>query len=351
MNGEISCAKILAAAALACIGALPAAADPVSDFYAGRSVTMLIPTSPGGDVDTRARLLARYMGKHIPGQPMMVPRNMPGAVGLQAANWLYNIAPKDGTVVHAVMQSMPTHQMLDGQGVQFDASRFNWIGNTSDEPNTVVAWAATGVSSIDQVKSREVVIGAPGTFTNCVYYPLLMNALVGTHFKIISGYPGGTEVNLAMERGEVAARGCQAWSAWASTKPDWLAEHKINILVQVALKRNAELPNVPLLMELGKDEADRQVLRFMSLDNSYGRPFATTPDTPEDRVNALRRAFDQSMQDPGLLTDAAKADIKLTPSTGEEVQRLVADVIATPRDVVERTKAILAEAARVERVK
>jgi tripartite-type tricarboxylate transporter receptor subunit TctC len=333
------------------LASLPAAADPVADFYAGHTMTMLIPTSPGGDVDARARLLARHMGKFIPGHPMIVPRNMPGAVGLQAANWFYNIAPKDGTVIHAVMQSMPTHQVLNGQGVKFDASRFNWIGNTSDEPNTVVAWAATGVKTIEDVQKRELVVGAPGTYTNCVFYPLLMNALIGTHFKIISGYAGGNEVNLAMERGEVGARGCQAWSSWASTKPEWLAEHKIRVLVQVARKKSPELPDVPLLMDLAKNEKDRQVLKFMSMDNSYGRPFATTPDVPKDRVAALRRAFDQSMRDPDLLAEAAKSDLKLTPSNGEEVQRLVAEVIATPQEIVERTKEILDEAARLERVK
>jgi hypothetical protein len=210
----------LSLAVLTCLTTVPALADPVSEFYAGRSMTLLIPTSPGGDVDERARLLARHIGKFIPGHPIVVPRNMPGAVGLQAANWLYNIAPRDGSVIAAVMQSMPTYQMLDGQGVQFDASRFIWIGNTSDESNTVVAWADTGVTSIEDVKSRQLVIGAPGSYTNCVFYPLLMNALIKTRFKIISGYPGGNEVNLAMEGGEVGARGCQTWSAWTSTKPD-----------------------------------------------------------------------------------------------------------------------------------
>jgi tripartite-type tricarboxylate transporter receptor subunit TctC len=348
-------AKILRAALAASLftwtAAGAAAADAVYEFYAGHQMTMLIPTSPGGDVDARARLLARHMGKYIPGQPVFVPRSMPGAVGLQAANWLYNIAPKDGTVIHAVMQSMPTHQMLDGQGVQFDASKFIWIGNTSDEPNTVVAWAATGIDSIEDVKTREVVVGAPGTYTNCVFYPLLMNALIGTRFKIISGYPGGNEVNLAMERGEVGARGCQAWSSWASTKPDWLAEHKINVLVQVRREKSPALPDVPLLMDLAKNDSDRQVLKFMSMDNSYGRAFATTPSVPLERVAALRRAFDQSMRDPELLAEAAKSDLKLTPSTGEEVQKLVAEVIATPRDVIERTKTILDEASRVERFK
>ncbi len=328
-----------------------ALADEINTFYSGRILSMVIPTSPGGDVDARARLVARFMGRHIPGKAIIVPRNMPGAVGLQAANWLHALAPRDGTIIQAVMQSMPTHQLLDGRGVQFDAREFNWIGNTSDEPNTVVAWSATGVRTIDDVKHREVVVGAPGTYTNCVFYPLLMNALVGTRFKIISGYPGGNEVNLAMERGEVGARGCQALSAWSSTKPEWISEGRISILVQVRRARSPELPDVPLLTDLASNDDDRKILAFMSMDNSYGRPFATAPGTPRDRVMTLRRAFDRTMADEELQHEAEKMALKLTPSTGEEVQEVIDQVFATPREVIERTKAILAEASLVQRAK
>ena len=343
--------SLFALSALSFVLPHAAKAASVSEFYAGKTVTMLVPASVGGDVDARARLIARYMGKYIPGHPTVLPRNMPGAVGPQAANWLYNIAPRDGTVIHAVMQSMPTHQLLGGQGVQFDASKFIWIGNTSDESNTIVSWAASGVKTFADLKTREVTVGAPGTFTNCVYYPLLMNALLGTKFKIISGYPGGNEVNLAMERGEVSARACQAWSAWASTKPDWLADKKINILVQVRREPSPELSGVPLLTDLATNDEARMILKFMSADNSYGRPFATTPDVPGDRVAALRKAFDETVRDPELLAEAAKSDIKLTPSSGEEVQRLIAELFATPPDIIEKTKAILAEATKVARVK
>jgi hypothetical protein len=201
------------------------------------------------------------------------------------------------------------------------------------------------------LKTREVTVGAPSTFTNCVYYPLLMNALLGTKFKIISGYPGGNEVNLAMERGEVSARACQAWSAWASTKPDWLADKKINILVQVRREPSPELSGVPLLADLATNDEARMILKFMSADNSYGRPFATTPDVPGDRVAALRKAFDETVRDPELLAETAKSDIKLTPSSGVEVQRLIAELFETPPDIIEKTKAILAEATKVARVK
>ena len=182
-------ARCVLGAVMALAAFTQAFADDIEALYAERTLSMVIPTSPGGDVDGRARLVARFMGRQIPGKPTIVPRNMPGAVGLQAANWLHALAPRDGTAIQAVMQSMPTHQLLDGGGVQFDAREFNWIGNTSDEPNTIVAWSTTGIRKIEDVKHRELVVGAPGTYTNCVFYPLLMNALVGTRFKIISGYP------------------------------------------------------------------------------------------------------------------------------------------------------------------
>jgi tripartite-type tricarboxylate transporter receptor subunit TctC len=185
----------------------PAAADAVADFYRGKTLTMLVATSPGGDYDLRARLLARHIGRHIPGEPAIIARNMPGAVGLQAANWLATQAPRDGTVLHAIMQNMSAHQALGGGKVEFDTRKFFWIGNTTESPNVVNSWHTTGIRSIRDVMERELVVGAPGTATSSVYYPKAMNALVGTKFKIVSGYPGGNDVNLAMERGEVGGRG------------------------------------------------------------------------------------------------------------------------------------------------
>ena len=174
------------------LAASPSAADPVGDFYRGKTLSMVIATSPGGDYDARGRLLARHMGRHLPGQPAIVARNMPGAVGLQAANWLATQAPRDGTVLHMIMQNMSAHQALGGHGVEFDTRRFIWIGNTTDSPNVVNSWHTTGIRSIEEVRARELVVGAPGSATASVYYPKVMNALLGTKFKIVSGYPAAT---------------------------------------------------------------------------------------------------------------------------------------------------------------
>ena len=275
-----------AALALSFTLLLPAAADPVAEFYRGKTLSMVIATSPGGDYDLRARLLARHLGRHIPGEPAIIARNMPGAVGLQAANWLATQAPRDGTVLHAIMQNMSAHQALGGGKVEFDTRRFFWIGNTTDSPNVVNSWHTTGIRTIKDVMERELVVGAPGTATSSVYYPKAMNALVGTRFKIVSGYPGGNDVNLAMERGEVGGRGSNSWASWKSTKPHWLAEKKIFILVQIGLRRHPELADVPLMTELARNEDDRKVLAFLSADTGITRAFVTTPDTPRERVRS-----------------------------------------------------------------
>jgi hypothetical protein len=349
----------------------PAAADPVADFYRGKTLTMLVATSPGGDYDLRARLVARHMSRHIPGEPSIIARNMPGAVGLQAANWLATQAPRDGTVLHAIMQNMSAHAALarDASGqrgdsivrvpgtrpepgssaratlgggkVEFDTRRFFWIGNTTDSPNVVNSWHTTGIRTIQDVMQRELVVGAPGTATTSVYYPKAMNALAGTRFKIVSGYSGGNDVNLAMERGEVGGRGSNSWASWKSTKPHWLAEKKIFMLVQIALKRHPELADVPLMTELARNEDDRKVLEFLSADTGITRAMVTTPDTPRERVEVLRRAFDATMKDPLFLAEAEKAGMDISPASGEEAQKVADSIANTEPAVLGRAKAIL----------
>jgi tripartite-type tricarboxylate transporter receptor subunit TctC len=335
--------SLVAVILLALIGleSSTAAADPIADFYRGKSIGMVIATAPGGDYDLRARLVARHMGRHIPGNPTIVPRNMPGGVGIQAMNYMANVAPKDGTTIHAIMQNMSTHQALGGAGVEFDTRKFFWIGNTTDTPNVINSWHTTDIRTIQDVMTRELVVGAPGQATNSVYYPKALNELVGTKFKIVSGYPGGNDVNLAMERGEVGGRGSNSWASWKATKPDWLRDKKIFILVQVGLKRNPELADVPTMMELAKTDDDKAVLTFLSADVPIARSYVTTPGVPADRVQALRRAFDATMKDPQLLAEAAKLNMDLSPSTGEDAQRY-SDLIAnTPERVLTRAKAII----------
>jgi tripartite-type tricarboxylate transporter receptor subunit TctC len=332
-------AAILALVALA--PTMPAAAQPVADFYRGKTISMVVATSPGGDYDLRARMLARHMSRHIPGEPAIVARNMPGAVGLQATNWLANQAPSDGTTIHAIMQNMSAYQALGGSNVEYDTRKFFWIGNTTDTPNVINSWYTTGIKTIQDVMTRELVVGAPGLATSSVYYPKALNEIVGTKFKIVSGYPGGNDVNLAMERGEVGGRGSNSWASWKSTHPQWLAEKKIYILVQIALQRHPELADVPTMIDLARNDEDRAVLAFLSADIPISRAYVTTAGTPPERVAALRRAFDATLKDPAFLAEAAKANIDISPSSGEDAQKY-SDLIAnTPPAVLARAKVIL----------
>lgn len=324
----------------------PVRSEEVETFYKGRNIQLVIATSAGGDYDIRARLIARNIGRHIPGNPQVIPQNMPGGGGLQAANWVASVASRDGTVLVSLVQSAPMNQLMDGEGVRYDAGKFLWIGNTTSSPNTVVTWHTTGVRTLEEAKQKEVVLGAGGLATQAVFYPLVMNATLGTKFKLIHGYPGGNETNMAMERGETGGRGSNSWASWVATKPDWLREKKINILVQIGLKKHPQLADVPLLMELGQTPEDRAILRFMSTDTEFSRAINTTEGVPAARLEALRRAFDATMKDPQFLSEIDRLKADLSTSTGEEVQRIVADYLATPRSVVDRAKSILGSASK-----
>src|SRR5262245_18694453 len=243
----------------------PAAAIPPADFFRGKTITILIGTSSGNDYDFRGRLTARHMGRHIPGEPQLVPRNMPGGGGVVATNYIANIAPRDGTMLYMIMSNMMSAQAMGAQGVGFDTRLLRWIGNTTSTPNVVNSWHTTGITKIEQTKTQELVVGAP-VGTAGVLYATALNKIAGTNLKIVTGYPGGGEVNMAMERGEVNGRGSNSWAAWKSTKPEWLRDKKLNILVQIGLTRHPDLPDVPLLLELAQNDVDRQVLTFISSD-------------------------------------------------------------------------------------
>jgi tripartite-type tricarboxylate transporter receptor subunit TctC len=333
--------RVVAAFLLAVLSTAPASADPVADFYRGKTIGITIPTSPGGDYDRRARIIARHMGKHIAGHPTIVANNMPGGGGIVAANWLANIAPKDGSAMLMITQNLPVVQAIGVGGIRFDVRRFNWLGLTTDTPNTVVAWHTSGVRSIKDVMERELVIGSTGVGSGSYYYAASMNALIGTKFKIVTGYPGGNDINLAMERGEVGGRGSSSWESWKSTRPQWLKDRLIVILVQVGLKRHPELADVPLMLELARNEDDRRVLTFISADTAISRPLVTAPGVPAERVAALRRALDATMKDPSLLADADKSGMDITAATGEEAQRIAADIVDAPAAIVKRAKALI----------
>jgi len=339
-------ARMIAAALPAVVGlgfaGSSVRADPVADFYRGRTINLIIGTSTGNDYDFRARLLARHLGRHLPGEPTIVPQNMPGVGGVKAANYLATTAPRDGTALHMIMSNMMSSQAIGAPGVAFDTRKFFWIGNTTSSPNVMVAWHTSGITSIEQVKSKQLIVGAPGG-TAGVLYVTAMNALLGTKLKLVTGYPGGNEVNLAMERGEIDGRASNSWASWKSTRPDWVADRKIVVLAQVGLRRAPDLPDVPLLLELAGNDADRKVLTFLSADTAISRALVAAPDTPPERVAALRRAFDATVEDPEFLAEAGKSQMDILPMSGEEAQKIADSIVNTPPEIVARAKAILGD--------
>ena len=326
---------------LALASAPAQAQQSVEDFYKGKTIDFYIGFSVGGGYDIYARTVARYIGDHIPGKPRVVPKNMTGAGSRVAANYVYGVAPKDGTVLATADQSIPLEQAIGDTGIKFDARKFNWIGNPIVDNNTLVTWHTSPVKNVDDARGKEIAIGATG-FNTSSQYPQVMNTLVGTKFKIIMGYPGGNEVNLAMENGEVSGRGSNSWASWKASKPDWVREKKLNILVQIGLSKSPDLPDVPLLVDLAKNDDDRAALRLVSAPPNVGRPIFTTPGVPEERVKALRDAFDATMKDPAFLEEARKTGLDINPISGAELQKVVADIIDTPKPVTERLASILA---------
>lgn len=339
------CTIVATAAPLIVTVASPARADAVADFYHGKQISLIIGTSAGNDYDFRARLLARHMSRFIPGEPTIVPRNMPGAGGINAANWVANVAPQDGTAIHMIMANMMNRQAVGVPGIKFDARQFSWIGNTTSTPNVTSAWYTSGVTRIEQVKERELIVGAP-TGTAGELYGAVMNALVGTKFKVVTGYPGGNEVNLAMERGEIQGRASNSWASWKSTRPDWVREKKMIVLVQVALKRDPELADIPTLIDLVNNERDRQFMAFLSAETAVARALVAPPNIPADRLNALRRAFDTTLRDPQFIAEAEKAGMDLQPMTGEVAQPIAHAIVNTPADVIDYAQKVLGHLLR-----
>ena len=325
------------AAALLAVAA-PARADSVADFYRGKRINLVIGFGTGGGYDTYARLLARFIGEHVPGNPGVVAQNMPGAGSRGAANWLYRVAPKDGTVVATLGQGTATDQALGQPGIQFDARRFNWLGNMVVVNNILFVSAATGVKTIEDAKKRPLSIGATGASSPSVLYPQVSNNLFGTKFKSVSGYPGGGDINLAVERGEVDGRGSDSWASIKATNPGWLADKKVNILFQVGPRREADLPDVPLWSELAQNDEQRQILDVLSGDVAVGRPILTAPDVPAERVGALRQAFDETMKDPKFLAAAEQANMYFNPIGGEELQRIVGRILKPSPEVMAKVK-------------
>ena len=321
--------------------AVPAAAQQsVADFYKGKTIDLYIGFSAGGGYDTYARLVAHYMGKYIPGNPTIQPMQMTGGGSRVATNYVYNIAPKDGTALATADQSFPLEQAIGDKTVKFDSNKLGWIGNPNSDNNIVMTWYTSGIKTLEDAKKKDVPMAATGYNTSSEYVQAL-NRIAGTKFKIILGYPGGNDMNLAMEKGEVAGRGSDAWASLKALRPNWLRDHKVNILVQIGLTKAGDLPNVPLLMDIATNATDRAALKVLSAPPTIGRPIFTSPGVPPERVAALRAAFDAVMKDPDFLKQAKTEKLDINPVSGAELQKIVADILATPKATTDRLSAII----------
>jgi tripartite-type tricarboxylate transporter receptor subunit TctC len=307
----------------------PARAQTVEEFYRGRSITVLVGFTAGGGYDLYARLLGRHMGRHVPGNPTIVVQNMPGAGSMKATQYVYGVAPKDGLTLATVSRGMVTEPLLNA--ANFDPTKLTWLGTITSETSVCATWKTSPVKSWDDMFKREFSLGGSAVGADPDTFALIMRNVFGAKVKLVTGYPGGNDINLAMERSEVDGRCGWSWTSLKSQK-NWLPQ--INLLVQFNLEKNADLPNVPVALERAASDEQRQVLRLLIAGQYVGRPFFTSPDIPADRKAALRAAFDATMKDPQFLADAAKLDLEISPVGAVAIDAFLADLYRTPKDVV-----------------
>lgn len=335
---------VLGICAAALAAGQPACAQSAADFYRGKTVKFIVGSNTGGSYDTYSRLLAMFMGRHIPGNPNVVVENMPGASGTKSAQYLAEIAPKDGSVIGMFNQSMPQRQMFEPDRVRFDLAKFGWIGAMNTSTTVFIAWHTSGVKTLEDAKKKEVVMGALSATGGNSVYPLLINAFLGTRFKVVLGYEGGNTIQLAMERGEVDGRAAVVWSGLKAGWPQWISEKKVSVLLQTGLAKEKDLPDVPLLLDLAKNEEEKAIFRFVSSDSAIGFPVTAPPGIPADRLAALQKAFSDTMKDPEFIKAAADRKLEIEPSSGAQVRMVVQDIISTPNDVIAKIKKGLADA-------
>jgi len=330
---RIGAIALFAASTVAPVGAA------AQDFYRGKTIELIISTGVGGGLDANARVVARHLANHIPGQPTIVPKNMPGAGHIRAANYVFTQAPKDGTTIGTFIPVFVMAQVLErSRGIQFNPAQFNWLASTSSSNSTVYVWHTSGINSVEDATKRQVLMGGTGVGSYTVIYPTVMNSVIGTRFKLVTGYQSAAEVGLALERGEIQGRAGNNFNSLRAENGEWLRTGKIRLIAQVGLARDAEFPDVPLMSDFAKDDSARQILRLFSTDVVIGRPFVTAPGVPAERVAVLRRAFDAMLHDPAYLDDSRKAGLDVSPTDGATIQAVVTELVNTPDDVVAKAK-------------
>jgi tripartite-type tricarboxylate transporter receptor subunit TctC len=322
--------------------AAPALAQQsVADFYKGKTIRIIVGIDVGSGYDVTARALQRHWGKYIPGNPTILVQNQPGAGSRTMVNQLVGSGPFDGTVIGAPFNGLPTAPLLQPEGVRFDPVTMQWLGSTNRETQVTYLWHTAPAKAFTDVLTTEVVTGAQAAGTTQYDYPMLANAVLGTKFKVVSGYKSSQAIHLAMERGEVHGNAATNWTTLLSLNGSWVKEKKVNVLAQWALKKHADLPDVPMVLDLAKTDDDRAALELLVARLEYGRPYFVPPGVPEDRVQALRHAFDATMKDPEFLADAKKLSMEIDPLTGEQVQAVIARVMKTPEPIAARVRKAL----------
>jgi len=337
MKGGIAAARI----AILAVGLLITQSHPASpqaaDGLGGTTIRLYIGTGPGGGYDIYGRLVARHIGRQLPGHPAVVAQNMPGASSLTLTNFLFNQAPRDGTAIGIINQAMPTEQYLLDTNIHYDAGKFNWIGRVSSAVEMAIVWHTVPVNSIEDVLRRETIMGGTGPTSSTVFVPYLLNNLAGTRFKVITGFNGTTDIALAMERGEIEGSATPLESL-TSYRANWVRDNKIRILLQYTAERDSELPDIPTMVEMGKTEEARRILGFFAGAAAIGRSIVAPPAMPADTVKTLRRAFDAMLGDPAFLDEAKRAAIQLKPLAGERLQQLIAGVADFPPSLIQKAR-------------
>jgi tripartite-type tricarboxylate transporter receptor subunit TctC len=314
-------------------------AQTVEEFYRSKPITMLIGSGAGGGYDTYARIFGRHLSRHIPGNPNIIAKNVPAAAGLAAASALYTTADKDGSTIAAFTNGAAMDPLFGNASARYDAQKFNWLGSIGKLQNVCATWHRSEVKSIAAARAREVIVAAAGATSNSAIVPRTLNALLGTKFKVIAGYDTGPGLTLAIERGEAEGICGLSWSTIKASRPHWIRDRLLNIIVQMSLTKLPELPDVPNVLDLVADRENKQVLELILIRQEAGRPFAAPPGVPADRLAALRRAFDATLADDEFRADAQKAQLEIEPLAAAEIETLLATAYGAPNAIVRRAAA------------
>ncbi len=319
----------------------PSSAQSIGDFYKSNPITMLVGSGAGGGYDVYARTFARYWTNHIPGHPVIIPKNMPAAAGLAAASTLYNGAERDGSVIGAFTNGAAMDPLFGNPGAHYDALQFNWLGSIGKLENVCFTWHTSPVRTIADARARDVIVAAAGATSNSAIVPKMLNALLGTRFTVVAGYDTSSGLTMAVERGEADGICGLSWSTIKASRPHWIADNSLNVIVQMGLAKLRDLPDVPSALDLIGDAGNKQVLELILMRQEAGRPFAAPPGAPADRVAALRRAFEATLADPDFIAEAAKAQLEIEPMTGDAIEKMLAKAYAAPKTIVERAAALV----------